>query len=149
MKVILDTNILISALVFDRVCEEVITKWLQNSEIEVFCSPQIWVEIENKFLGGRVLELTNKSKRNIDVAEINDFLKMFKDNVNFVNSFVTVDVCRDSNDNMILEIAKEIRADFIVSGDKDLLVLERFENTLIIDPKVFLEKNVRSYEFPS
>jgi predicted nucleic acid-binding protein len=91
MKIILDTNILISALVFERVCEEVITKWIQNSEIEVFCSSQIWVEIENKFLGGRVLDLTQKSKRNIGVAEIDGFLKMYKESVNFVNVSIVVD----------------------------------------------------------
>jgi uncharacterized protein len=140
MKVILDTNILISALVFDRICEEILVKILQNADIEVFCSSQIWVEIENKFLGGRVLELTQKSKRNIGVDEIDGFLKMYKESANFVNVSVIVDICRDPNDNMILELAKETNVDYIVSGDKDLLVLEKFGNALIVDPKSFLEK---------
>lgn len=48
-------------------------------------------------------------------------------------------VCRDPSDNKFLEVAINGRADFIVSGDNDLLVLNPFEGIPIIDPATFVQ----------
>lgn len=45
----------------------------------------------------------------------------------------------DEADNRILEAAVEARADYIVSGDKDLLRLRRFGDIAIVSPKTFFE----------
>lgn len=47
-------------------------------------------------------------------------------------------VCRDPKDSIILEVADEANADFIVTGDKDLLVLSVFRGISIIAPKEFI-----------
>jgi putative PIN family toxin of toxin-antitoxin system len=47
------------------------------------------------------------------------------------------DVCRDSEDHIILECAVQSHADFIVTGDKDLLVLKEFLGTRIVAPADF------------
>ncbi len=47
-------------------------------------------------------------------------------------------VCRDPKDEMFLELAMASNADYIVSGDKDLLVLHPFYNTTIIQAPLFL-----------
>jgi uncharacterized protein len=52
----------------------------------------------------------------------------------------TVTICRDSKDDMYLELALSGKADCIVTNDLDLLVLNPFENIPIITPKEFLEK---------
>jgi predicted nucleic acid-binding protein len=49
-----------------------------------------------------------------------------------------LDVCRDSEDHIILECAVQSHADFIVTGDKDLLVLKEFLGTRIVAPADFL-----------
>ncbi len=51
-----------------------------------------------------------------------------------------VSVCRDSKDDKFLSLALEGEADVLVTGDKDLLNLERFQKTEIITPRDFLEK---------
>ena len=48
--------------------------------------------------------------------------------------------CRDPKDNKFLELAVAGNADCIVTGDKDLLVLNSFRNIQIITPKEFLEQ---------
>ncbi|MEI6728824.1 MAG: putative toxin-antitoxin system toxin component, PIN family [bacterium] len=48
-----------------------------------------------------------------------------------------VTICRDENDNMHLDLAQQAEANFIITGDKDLLILGKFENTLIIQPGDF------------
>ena len=49
-----------------------------------------------------------------------------------------ITICRDPKDNMILEAAADGSANVIVSGDKDLLVLEAFEGIPIVTPVEFL-----------
>jgi putative PIN family toxin of toxin-antitoxin system len=51
-----------------------------------------------------------------------------------------IDICRDPKDNMLLEAAADGNADVIVSGDKDLLDLEAFEEIPIIGPADFLAR---------
>jgi uncharacterized protein len=40
-----------------------------------------------------------------------------------------VDVCRDKKDNYLLEVALEGEADYLITGDEDILVLGSFHNT--------------------
>lgn len=47
-------------------------------------------------------------------------------------------VCRDVDDNNVLRVAESIMADYIVTGDKDLLILEKYKHSYIISPKQFL-----------
>ena len=48
-----------------------------------------------------------------------------------------MNVCRDGKDNFLLEVALEGEADYLVTGDEDLLVLDPFHNTKIVKPKDF------------
>ncbi|MFN0094325.1 MAG: putative toxin-antitoxin system toxin component, PIN family [Dehalococcoidia bacterium] len=50
----------------------------------------------------------------------------------------TVDICRDPADNRVLEAAVAGAVDYVVTGDKDLLVLGAFEGIPIVDPATFL-----------
>lgn len=63
MKIILDTNILISSFVFDGQIETMLERCLENDNITLLCSQAIWAEITTKFQGGRVLKISQKSKR--------------------------------------------------------------------------------------
>ena len=53
---------------------------------------------------------------------------------------VKVNICRHSKDNKFLELALAGKADCIITGDTDLLILHPFENIPIITPKEFLDK---------
>jgi predicted nucleic acid-binding protein len=46
-------------------------------------------------------------------------------------------VCRDSDDIKVLGLAIAANADYIVTGDKDLLVLESFQGIPILNPRSF------------
>lgn len=50
----------------------------------------------------------------------------------------TIAVCRDPKDDKLLELAVGGNADFLVTGDKDLLILNPFRGVEIITPRVFL-----------
>ncbi|MCF8358101.1 MAG: putative toxin-antitoxin system toxin component, PIN family [Prolixibacteraceae bacterium] len=81
------------------------------------------------------------------------FDRYFKDDLakkGFVISFIStstdinvkhhITLCRDPKDNMYLELALSGKAACIVTGDKDLLVLDPFRNIRIITPKEFLDQ---------
>ncbi len=60
-----------------------------------------------------------------------------------VESVVTI--CRDIKDNFLLALAKDGNADYLLTGDKDLLVLQKFGKTKITTIANFIEltKNYR------
>lgn len=50
-----------------------------------------------------------------------------------------VNVCRDWKDNFLLALSKDAKADYLISGDKDLLDLRKFGKTKILTLTEFLE----------
>lgn len=51
-----------------------------------------------------------------------------------------IDVCRDPKDNYLLALVKDAEADYLVTGDKDLLILGSFANARIINYRTFAEE---------
>lgn len=51
-----------------------------------------------------------------------------------------VNICRDPKDNMFLELALSASADYIISGDQDLLILHPFQDIPIVSPSIFLNR---------
>jgi putative PIN family toxin of toxin-antitoxin system len=49
-----------------------------------------------------------------------------------------IGICRDNKDNLVLACAAAGRADYIVTGDPDLLTLKNFEEISILNPRDFL-----------
>jgi putative PIN family toxin of toxin-antitoxin system len=49
-----------------------------------------------------------------------------------------VNACRDPKDNFLLALCRDAKADFLITGDKDLLSLQRFESTAILSMSEFL-----------
>ena len=83
--------------------------------------------------------LSSKELGNITIGDVEHLFKTISINAKFVKPTVKIDVCRDPEDNKILEAALEGKADLIVSGDKDLLSLESCQGISIITPKEFLK----------
>ena len=53
-----------------------------------------------------------------------------------------IDICRDPDDNKFLECAVDAKAIYIVSGDKDLLTLEKYANVEIITAREFCDRYI-------
>jgi len=51
-----------------------------------------------------------------------------------------INVCRDSKDNFLLALAKDGEADYLITGDKDLLELQKFEGTKIISVRQLMNE---------
>jgi uncharacterized protein len=126
-RVVLDSNILISAYVFGGK-PEVILKWVLSERVLGILSPHILSE----FLG----VLSKKfGVSDPEIVEINNEL---------IESFQMVypkqvfSITRDIDDNRVLEAAIEGNCDYIITGDKDLLDLKTFKKINIITANQFL-----------
>ncbi len=147
-KVIIDTNIYISAFIFGRKPQEIVFRCFTDSTIQVCISDQIFEEVGDKFLRGRVEAICEKSQSRFSVDNALAYLEYIKTNAFLVVKPIKLSVCnllRDQKDQMFLDLASEVSADYIVSGDKDLLVLGDFQGTQIVTAHYFLEAVSENY----
>ena len=69
--------------------------------------------------------------------DIQLLLQYIQQHTRFINVQSVVTVCRDVKDNFLLALAQDSRADYLATGDKDLLSLGTFGKTKIITMSVF------------
>jgi uncharacterized protein len=84
--------------------------------------------------------MKNKFNKYVDVESRIEFLLEVKEISKIIDVNQQVSVCRDPKDNMYLELALSGKADVIITGDHDLLILHPFRNIPVITPKDFLDK---------
>lgn len=86
-----------------------------------------------------------KFAKYIMVEKRNRFLwELFRQAL-FINIVEEIKECRDQKDNKFLELAVNGKANFIITGDKDLLILNPFRSIPIISPKSFLDLVENNY----
>lgn len=66
-------------------------------------------------------------------------LSAFEPFIDLIDVESTITVCRDPKDNFLLALAKDGKADYLITGDKDLLDLQKFGKTKIITIANFFE----------
>jgi uncharacterized protein len=130
MKVIIDTNVLISAVLIKNSVSDIALRKAQNS-CTILCSKSIFNEYTEKLLLPRFNKYASLIKR---TNMLNDIEK----EALFIEPVVKISECRDPKDNKFLELAVAVNAVCIVTGDNDLLVLNPFRGTKIISPTEFL-----------
>ena len=82
-----------------------------------------------------------KFQRYITPAERQDFMLALARTVTIVQASAQLQVCRDPRDDKFLDLALAARAGVLVTGDKDLLVLDPFEGLRIVTPAEFALPN--------
>jgi putative PIN family toxin of toxin-antitoxin system len=68
-----------------------------------------------------------------------EWLKRCQTTAEFIHITERIVACRDATDDKFLELAINGHADFIVSGDADLLVLNPFRDIPIVQPATFIQ----------
>src|SRR3989344_599859 len=126
-KAVVDTNVFLSGILFGGNPSKVITSWLGKRYI-LCISPKLKAEIINKLHLKFDLPLPT-----IEIIE--DALDL---NSEKYIPGKKVNLCRDPQDNFLLELAQESHADYLISGDKLVLELKQYKSTKIITPKEFL-----------
>ncbi|MEK7441941.1 MAG: putative toxin-antitoxin system toxin component, PIN family [Chloroflexota bacterium] len=133
-QAVIDTNVLIRALINPLGAVTPVVVRLREGKYLLIYSEWLLNELKEKIVEPRI-----KVKYKLTDRAINDLLELIKRVGQKVNPTRTVDVCRDADDNHVIEAAIEGKADYIVTYDNDLLDLKSFETVRMITPREFLE----------
>jgi len=126
MKIVLDANVIIAAFAARGLCESIMEVCLSDHEIVL--GDDLFDEIL------RNLRRKIKLPENV-VDNIGDLLREHSDFS--IPVPLPADICRDPDDTKILALALASNADYIVTGDKDLLILKSFQGIPILNPRSF------------
>jgi putative PIN family toxin of toxin-antitoxin system len=80
----------------------------------------------------------DKFNRYVTSEEREEFLESLIERIELITPVGTIQVCRDPKDDMVLSLALTGKANYIISGDNDLLVLNPFRNVKIVTAEEFL-----------
>jgi putative PIN family toxin of toxin-antitoxin system len=123
-----DTNIIISAIFWSGKPCEVVAGGLKG-EYDMITSPEIIYEVSSK--------LRNKFQFPDD--KIQEIMNIMFALFHLVNPTTKIDIVRDKTDNKIIECAVDGKADFIITGDPDLLAIKEYKGIKIIKAEEFLK----------
>lgn len=129
LTVVIDTNVWISGLIFGGK-PETILKLFIDGKIAVIISEEIMTELRRIITAKFPLF---KPKLGLLEASIRDDAILVPLGEN------TIKVSRDADDNKVIESAVIGKADYIISGDDDLLILKNYKNVTIVKPATFLD----------
>lgn len=128
MKIIFDTNVIIAAFATRGLCHSIFELCVDRHT--VILSVELLAEIE--------LNLRKKLKLpNTIISEILAYLGDIA-SVEEIDEIVK-GICRDPDDDKLLGLAKKTNAEYIITGDEDLVVLQEFCSTKIVRPREFWE----------
>lgn len=130
-RIIVDTNIWISFLLTKG--NSKLDKLLFNDSVRLLWSNELMEEF---------IEVAGRPKfRKYFVPEdLLHILNYIEKNAEMINVESIVHKCRDEKDNFLLSLAKDGKADYLISGDLDLISLKRFGKTEILTIADFVKK---------
>lgn len=133
MRAVLDTNVIISATLIRGGNEDRILRAWQRGAFELILSPQILEELARALFYERLRKF-----RWMTEEAVLTLLQSLAQGSLHVPGKVTVEASRDPEDDKFLAAALEARAEYVVTGDKDLLTLKAYKGVRLITPAQFL-----------
>jgi putative PIN family toxin of toxin-antitoxin system len=128
IRVVVDANVFISALVFGGVPQQVFDL-IQFEGHSLYVSQSIMDEVTGTLL----------RKFSWTLQEIKAFLPPLWQRCSRIKPTVRVQVCSDPDDNHVLECAEEAMADFLITGNAKHFP-KFYKKTQIVSPRQFLER---------
>lgn len=113
-------------------------KYLVSGEIKIITSNQLLSEI-------KLVTSREKLKKYFPEKTVNELLELLDIIAEKVVVTPIHNLCRDPKDNFLLDLIDQSKADYLETGDKDLLDLNPFKTAQIVSPKVFEIKMSREF----
>lgn len=130
-KLIIDTNLWISFLLtrdFQK-----IDSFYSNKDITLIFSHELlneFVEVANR----------PKFKNFFSFDDLEDLFIKLRSNAEFIVVTSILEICRDPKDNFLLALAQDGKATHLITGDKDLLIIQKIGITKILTISEYLSK---------
>ncbi len=127
-KIIVDTNVWISFLLGKHL--STLKNSLLNAYVNIYFSAELYEEI---------IKVVNypRIKKYVPENDFFELISLFRGKIIFTAPNISINECRDPKDNFLLELAVSAKADYLVTGDLDLLALNPFRGVKIVEPGEF------------
>ena len=135
MKVVLDTNVLVSGIFYSGPPSAILRAWKQG-KFRLILTPPILEEYKD------VAARLGERFPGIDIARIIELVIVESELCRPVA--LAQPVCADPKDDKFIATAISGKANVIVSGDKHLLNVSGYHGILVVTPRVFIERIMRS-----
>jgi putative PIN family toxin of toxin-antitoxin system len=128
---VVDTNVIVSALLFKR-----------SIPFQAIKIAEKGIILHSESTLAELREVLNRRKfdKYLQIEERQKFLIKFVDTSRRILIQETISICRDAKDNKFLELAVNGDAQFIITGDQDLLILNPFRGIKIITPELLVSE---------
>ena len=133
VKVIFDTNVWISFLIGKRLAK--IKQHISNNSITIIITEQLLIEI-------KTVTSREKLKKYFPKESVKELIVLLETIAEKVEIKPTHFINRDPKDNFLLDLIDFSQADYLVTGDKDLLELNPFKTAQILTAGEF-EKQIK------
>jgi putative PIN family toxin of toxin-antitoxin system len=131
IRVIIDTNVWIAFLIGKRLAN--LKHYISDGSIIIIITEQLLTEI-------KIVTSREKIKKYFPQQSVNELLVLLETIAENVNIKPTHFINRDLKDNFLLDLIDSSKADFLVTGDKDLLAHNPFKTAEIVTPAKFAIK---------
>ena len=131
MRIIIDTNVFVIALIGKG--NPKLTEWLADKRFTVLFSNEAYKELIEVIRRPKFKKLFTET-RIFELLELLDGIK------EIVKTKTNTDICRDKKDNFLLNLAKDGKAQYLITEDLDLLELNSFAKTKILKYKQFVNE---------
>jgi putative PIN family toxin of toxin-antitoxin system len=132
-RIILDTNLWIGFLISKN--RSVLESVLFSGQARLLFSMELLSEFTE-------VVKRPKFQKYFSGKDIEDILKTIDEYADFIKVSSKIEICRDMKDNFLLSLALDGHADYLLTGDVDLLVLKKIGRTKIITMSKFLVRVV-------
>ena len=135
MRLVLDTNVLVSAIFSPLSISAKILNWGEDNGVILYSTDTLTEVLT-------VLERSRFSKY-IDPDDIDGLSIRIKTAWLFIEILNRVQLCRDPKDDKFIDLVLNGEASHLITGDNDLLVLNQIEKTSIINPRTFWDEIIK------
>lgn len=135
MRLVIDTNVLVSAILSPNSISAKILNWGEDNGIILYSATTLT----------EVLSVLGRSKfsKYIDHEDIDGLSIRIKTVWLFIEILNQVKLCRDPKDDKFIDLALNGEASHLITGDNDLLVLNPIKNTSVINPRTCWDEIIK------
>ena len=132
LRLVIDTNLWISFIISKKL--NLLEPILFAENTRILFSSELVEELQATIT-------KPKLKKYFSENALEEMLTVFDPYIDFITVKSTVSICRDPNDNFLLALAKDGKANYLLTGDNDLLDIVKYEKTIIVKISEFFEQN--------
>jgi len=132
LRFVIDTNVLVSSILIKKSSSDATLKKARNLGTLLF-SEATFQELQTTLS-------RSKFDRYVSLQVRSEFIFRLRLESELVEIVERVDLCRDEKDNKFLEVAINGKAEYLITGDNDLLVLRPFQDIKIMTVNEFLDE---------